>query len=341
MDASKHTTVSAEKLKTWCENKLLQAGVLPEQAKVTADVLVHANVRGVDSHGVMRMEHYLNKLRAGGINPAANVRVYPRLAATAIVDGDDGLGHYVAKVAMDAAVDIARTQGIGAVGAMNSSHCGALSYFVRQAAERGMIGIAMTHTDKMVVPYGGTKAYFGTNPIAFGVPAGGKAPIILDMATSSVAYGKILEAKRRRTPIPADWAVDSRGAPITDPSEFAALLPFGGAKGSGLAMMIDIFSGILTGSPYGADIVPMYHPDAGVKRKLGHFFMAVDPGGFTDAARFLFHASRMVDEIRDIPAAVPGQPVLVPGDIEHRREQVHLQEGLTLPEDLYNFLNPA
>jgi ureidoglycolate dehydrogenase (NAD+) len=332
--------VSYDELIQLCIANLMKAGIPEEHARTTANVLVHANLRGVDSHGVMRMEHYIQKINHGGIRANPIIAIKPTGPVTAIVDGDDGLGHVIVDQAMKTAIEIARNTGVGMVSAINSSHCGALSYFVKMAAENGMIGIAMTNTDKMVVPYGGSSSFFGTNPMAFGFPAGTQKPIILDMATSSVAYGKILEALQAGTSIPSGWGVDQHGKSVTDPQQFAALLPFGGAKGYGLGMVVDIFSGILTGSPYGPHISRMHGGDYSTKRKLGHFVCAIDVSRFTSRGSFLGNIDQLIDELHAVPPAADFSQVMIPGEPENRKEEHRLKNGIPLPAEIYQFLNP-
>lgn len=333
--------VSHEQLRAWCIAKLVQAGVGDRDAGIAADVLVHANLRGVDSHGVLRMEHYVRKVKHRGINPAPDISVTSTGPATAVVDGDDGLGHVVAEKAMSVAIDLARRSGAGVVSAVNSSHCGALSYFVEMAAREQMIGIAMTNTDKMVAPFGGSSAYFGTNPMAFGFPAGDRPPILLDMATSSVAYGKVLEALHQGKPIPSDWAVDSEGQPTTDPRQAAALLPFGGAKGYGLGLVVDVFAGILTGSPFGPYVGKMYGDDPGERRKLGHFVCAIDIARFTDGESFARNMARMMDDLHGMPPAPGFNRVMLPGEPESLRERQRREHGIPISEELYAYLSGA
>lgn len=329
--------VSYDQLKELCRNKLTQAGVNPEQAEVVADVLVHADLRGVHSHGVLRTEHYVKRVKEGGINPNANITVKDTGPASAIVDGDDGFGHFIAKKAMEYAIELAKKSGVGMVGIVNSSHCGALSYFVNQAAEENLIGMAMTHTDKVVVPFGGAKPFFGTNPIAYGFPAKQNKPVILDMATSNVAFGKVLHAREAGKSIPADWGVDENGVPSTDPHQVSALLPFAGAKGYGMAMVVEVFSGLLVGAAYGPHVVPMYG-DYNKKRKLGHFVCAINPAMFTDPQAFLENMDSMINEIHETQPAAGFDRVMVPGEPEQLREEERLEKGIPVTETVYNYL---
>ena len=162
-------TINHKVAKQYAFNKLVAAGLVEEHAEIVAEILVHADLRNVNSHGVLRTEHYVNRLNAGGINPNANIRFNQTGPVTGIVDGDDGFGHVIGDIAMDHAIQMAKENGIGMVTAQNSSHCGALSYFVQKAAESNLIGIAMAHTDKIVVPFGGKNSFLGTNPISYGI----------------------------------------------------------------------------------------------------------------------------------------------------------------------------
>ncbi|KIL51916.1 hypothetical protein KP78_02860 [Jeotgalibacillus soli] len=330
-------TVAREELADLVVNKLTKAGLKEDHAEVVADVLVHADLRGVSSHGVLRTEHYVKRLNEGGLNPDASFSVKETGPCSAIFDGNDGMGHVIAKEAMDYAIKLAEKNGIGMIGVVNSSHCGALSYFVQQAAEKNMIGMALTHTDKVVVPFGGAKSYFGTNPIAFGFPAKENKPVILDMATSNVAFGKVLHAREAGKDVPADWGVDENGKQTTDPNQVAALLPFAGPKGYGLAMVVDILSGILTGSAFGPNITAMYG-DYDKKRKLGHFVCAVNPAMFTDPTGFLENMDNMINELHEAQPAEGFSKVMVPGEPEQLREEERRVNGVPITKSIYQYL---
>lgn len=331
------TTVSLEELTELVVKKLTEAGLNEEHAEVVADVLVHADLRGVSSHGVLRTEHYVKRLTNGGLNPDPQFSIKETGPCSAIFDGNDGMGHVISKEAMEYAIQLAEKNGIGMVAAINSSHCGALSYFVQQAADKNMIGMAMTHTDKIVVPFGGAKPYFGTNPIAFGFPAKENKPVILDMATSNVAFGKVLHAREAGHSIPADWGVDENGRPTTDADNVSALLPFAGPKGYGLAMVVDILSGILTGSAFGPHITAMYG-DYNKKRHLGHFFCAINPKIFTDVTGFLTNMDQMINELHDTTPAAGFDKVMVPGEPEQLREDTRRKEGIPVTDSVYQYL---
>ncbi|MFJ8244465.1 ureidoglycolate dehydrogenase [Peribacillus asahii] len=330
-------TIQAEEAKQLVIKKLIEAGLNEGHAEKVAEVLVHADLRNVNSHGVLRTEHYVNRLQAGGINPDAQISFQSTGPVTGIVDGDDGFGHVIGDVAMDHAIEMARNNGVGMVTVMNSSHCGALSYFVQKAADAKLIGVAMSHTDKIVVPFGGKTSFLGTNPIAYGVPAKTKKPLILDMATSNVALGKILQAREEGKEIPEGWGVDENGASVTDPNKVVALSTFGGPKGYGLSVMVDVFSGLLAGAAFGPHIGKMYD-DLDKKRKLGHYFCVINPSFFTDIDLFLEQMDRMMEELQQVPPAPGVDRVYVPGEIEQLHEARNLEQGITIASSVYEFL---
>jgi ureidoglycolate dehydrogenase (NAD+) len=330
-------TIKAEEAKHLVIKKLTEAGVKEEHANKVAEVLVHADLRNVNSHGVLRTEHYVNRLHAGGINKDAQISYRPTGPVTGIVDGDDGFGHVIGDIAMDHAIEMARTNGVGMVTVMNSSHCGALSYFVQKAADANLIGVAMSHTDKIVVPFGGKESFLGTNPIAYGVPAKTKKPLILDMATSNVALGKILQAREEGKEIPQGWGVDESGASVTDPNKVVSLTPFGGPKGYGLSVIVDVFSGLLAGAAFGPHITKMYD-DLDKKRKLGQYFCVINPSFFTDSDLFLEQMDQMMEELQQVPPAPGVDRVYVPGEIEQLHEERNLANGITIASSVYEFL---
>ncbi|MBK5441988.1 ureidoglycolate dehydrogenase [Peribacillus butanolivorans] len=330
-------TIQAEEAKQLVIKKLTEAGLGEGHAGKIAEVLVHADLRNVNSHGVLRTEHYINRLQAGGINPDAQISFQSSGPVTGVVDGDDGFGHVIGEVAMDHAIEMARNNGVGMVTVVNSSHCGALSYFVQKATDAKLIGIAMSHTDKIVVPFGGKTSFLGTNPIAYGVPTKTKKPFILDMATSNVALGKILQAREEGKAIPEGWGVDENGATVTDPNKVVSLSTFGGPKGYGLSVIVDVFSGLLAGAAFGPHIGKMYD-DLEKKRKLGHYFCVINPSFFTDSDLFLEQMDRMIEELQQVQPAPGFDRVYVPGEIEQLHEERNLVQGITIASSVYEFL---
>lgn len=330
-------TVRVEEARKLTIQKLVDAGLDLTQAEKITEVLLHADLRGVSSHGILRVEHYINRLKKGGVNKKPDMKVTHTGVVTAIVDGDNGFGHIIADRAMEVAISLAKEKGIGMVTAINSSHCGALSYFVQKAANEMLIGVAMSQTDSIVVPFGGKKPFLGTNPIAFGIPAAKHKPVILDMATSTVALGKIFQHREEGKDIPLGWGVDENGNQVTDPNKVVALTPFGGPKGYGFSLMVDIFSGILAGTTFGPHVRRMYE-NLDQYRQLGHYFCAINPAYFTDANQFLSQMDQMIDEIHALEPAEGFDQVYVPGDIEYLNEQKNLKEGIKIAESVYRYL---
>ncbi|MGP4059540.1 ureidoglycolate dehydrogenase [Halobacillus sp. H74] len=326
-----------ENLKSLVVEKLMSAKVSEAHAEVVADVLIHADLRGVSSHGVLRTEHYVKRMAEGGMNPDPQFNVKRKGSAGAIFDGDNGMGHVIAKEAMDEAVELSNESGIGIVGVVNSSHCGALSYYAEQAAKENTISMIMTHTDSAVVPFGGAEPYFGTNPIAYGFPANKHKPIILDMATSNVALGKVLHARETGKEIPDDWGVDGKGAPVTEPNLVKHLLPASGPKGYGLGLAVDVMTGVLTGSAFGPNISAMYG-DYNKYRHLSHVIVTIDAGLFIDKEVFLENIDKMIDELHAVKPAEGFPSVMVPGEPEQLKEEARRQEGIPIPQSIYNYL---
>lgn len=329
--------VNDQELRGLVADRLTQAGLNRKHAQLVAEVLVHADLRGVRSHGVMRTEHYVKRLKAGSLNGDPLFSFKQIRPGAGLLNADAGMGHAACTEAMEHAIGLARKAGIAMVGVENGSHCGALSYFALQAVEAEMIGIAVTHTDKCVAPFGGARAFFGTNPIAFGFPAANHAPVVLDMATSNTALGKILHAREEKTDIPDDWGLDASGAPTTDPNKVEALVPFGGPKGYGLALAIDVLTGVLMGAQFGPHITAMYG-DYDKPRQLASLMIAIDPSTFTSAAGFMAQIDAMIDDLHAEPAGPGFTSVLVPGELEVQREAENRKNGVPVLDSIYQWL---
>ncbi|MCP3027853.1 ureidoglycolate dehydrogenase [Halobacillus sp. A5] len=330
--------VSQDKLKSLVVNKLTEANVSKDHAKIVADVLVHADLRGVSSHGVLRTEHYVKRMSEGGMNAKPQFNITKKGSSAALFDGDNGMGHVITKAAMDEAIKLSKENGIGIVGIVNSSHCGALSYFAQQAADQETISMIMTHTDSAVVPFGGAEPFFGTNPIAYGFPAQRYRPIILDMATSNVALGKVLHSRETGSDIPDNWGVDEKGNPVTNPNLVKYLLPSGGPKGYGLGLVVDVLTGVLTGGSFGPGISTMYG-DYQSNRELSHVIVTIDPGLFIDKNEFLRNIDQMIDQLHDVKPAEGFSSVLVPGEPEQLKEEKYKADGIPVPQSIFNYLN--
>jgi ureidoglycolate dehydrogenase (NAD+) len=329
--------VNDKELRSLVVDRLTDAGLNRPHARRVADILVHADLRGVRSHGVIRTQHYVTRLHAGSLNGHPDFTLKENRSGAAVLNADAGMGHVACTEAMDKAIEMAEASGIAMVGVKNGSHCGALSYFVLRAVAKDMIGMAVTHTDKCVAPFGGSKSFFGTNPIAFGFPTIKHDPVVLDMATSNTAFGNILHAKEQGKSIPDDWGIDCNGAPTTDPDKVVAMTPFGGYKGYGLALVIDVLTGVLMGAKYGPHITAMYG-DYDKPRELASLMIAIDPGTFTLADGFKSQMDAMVD---DLHAQAPGpgfEQVYVPGELQLKLEKANLQAGVPVLDTIYNWL---
>ncbi len=334
----KDTLVPHQRLASFTAGCLEKLGLEAKDAALVADTLVESNLRGVDSHGVVRLPHYATRLRNGSIKPRPEIRVRRTGASAAVVEGGAGMGQLVAERAMREAIALARESGVGAVSARNSSHCGACAWFVDLAIRQGMVGLALTHTDPIMVPPGMKGIFLGSNPIAFGAPGGDGPPVIVDMSTTHAAWGKVLVARQESKAIPPDWAVDAQGRPTTDAAKAVGLAPTGAHKGYALAMMVEILCAHLAGVPFGLHVTKMYG-ELDKPRNLGHFMLALDVARFTDAAAFRAQIDLLVREIHAHEAADPARPPLAPGEPERLTAERRRRDGVPLSEATLAELN--
>lgn len=318
-------------------DKLHKAGLSREHADIVADVLVHADLRGVHSHGAMRVEYYAERIAKGGTNANPNFTFERTGPCSAVFDGDNAAGHVVAKLGMDHAIEIAKENGVSIVGMRRMGHSGALSYFVEQAADAGLIGLSVCQSDPMAVPYGGAEPFFGTHPIAFASPSEDGRHVIVDLAVTVQAWGKILHARSKHEPIPDDWAVDKDGNPTTDAHQVAALNHIAEAKGYALAMMVDILSGVLLGVPFGKDVTSMYN-DLTEMRMLGQLHIVIDPARFTDKAMFLRHINQLMADLNAVKPAPGFKSVRYPGQGSLERRLNYEKNGIEIVDDIYDYL---
>lgn len=328
--------VAADRLTGFATRVFTRLGVPVRDAEAVAGLMVEADLLGYDTHGLFRLRQYVNRLRDGGCNPVAAPRVLRETAATALVDGDNGLGHLAMVMARDLAIAKAREAGIGWVGVRGSNHAGPAALYVRPQAAAGMIGIcAAVGSANHVAPYGGTDLLLGTNPIAVATP-GGTDPFVLDMATTVAAVGKIKTLAQRGEPMPEGWMVGRDGKPLADPNrrDEGFLLPIGGAKGYGLAMAIGLLAGTLNGAAFGADVVD-FTADTTSPTNTGQFVAAIDIAAFGDPAAFTAAATRVFADMRG-SAPLPGHdPVRVPGDGREAARVGRLADGIALHPGLH------
>jgi len=328
--------IPAEKLKALVVGVLVAKGAPPADAEIVADCLLPANLSGVDSPGVVRLAHYVRRLESGTITPRPQITFERRAPSLGIVDGGHGLGHVVAYRACTEAMALAAETGSGAVAIRNSSHFGMTGFYIKRLVEAGYMAMMMTDTDAFLIPFGSRKPFFGTNPIAFGFPSDG-IPVILDMATTSIPYGKIALAKTEGKPIPPDWGLDEDGNPTTDPTRIAGLHPIAGPKGSGLAMVIGIFCSVLSGMPWGPHINAMY-TQMDEPRRLGHFVAVWDVNRFMPLELFKASLKQMCDELNALPAREGFSKVFYPGQVEGESRARRAVEGVPIDPGLYDEL---
>jgi LDH2 family malate/lactate/ureidoglycolate dehydrogenase len=310
-------------------------------ARAVAALMAEADLQGSDGHGVIRLPQYLKRIRAGGVNLNPDIRVERERAAMALINGDNAMGHLVMKRAAELAIEKARTAGVAWVGAKWSNHAGPASLYARMMLPHDMIGLyfAVGNANHLP-PWGGIDMLLSTNPIAAAIPAGEEPPIVLDMATTVAAYGKVKAKAARGEMMPEGWMIDREGKPLTDPHKAneGFLLPIGGYKGYGLALVVGLLAGTLNGAAMGKDVVDFNH-DAESATNTGQAIMAIDPAAFGDIGDF----KRSVDMlIRDLhgSARMPGvEAIMVPGEQSHARTVAHRAGGIPIAPSLMNTLD--
>ncbi|HEX9339884.1 MAG TPA: Ldh family oxidoreductase [Thermoplasmata archaeon] len=335
------STIQEKALRGFCEQVLMKLGVPPEDARITTDVLVLADLRGIDSHGVARLGRYVGGLKAGYMKPRDESRILKETKATALLDGGQSLGQVVGKKGMDLAIRKAKDTAVGVVAVRNSNHYGIAGYYALMALEHNLIGVSMTNAGPLVVPTFGRTSVLGTNPISLAAPAMKEKAFVLDMATSTVPRGKVEVFNRLGQPIPHGWAVDETGRSSTDPARVlnalakrlgGGLLPLGGEgedlgghKGYGLALMVDVLCGVLSGAATGLQVyADEKRPD------VGHFFMALDPAAFRSLDEFRRDMDRLAKELKDSPKAHGQDRIYVHGEKSFARMEKFREEGIAL-----------
>lgn len=325
--AARHT---ADALRRFGERCFVAAGMEEAGAATVADVLVHAEERGHASHGITRVPITVKRLHAGVMKPRPNVTLQQIAPGMALVDADNGPGPIASVRALDAAVAMARTQGVGVAIVAHSNHNGAGSYYAERAMKQGCIALCTTNAPPSMAVHGGRTPVVGTNPVTMGVPAG-EASLLMDMATSVVARGKIVEASKRREQIPQGWALDRDGKPTTEAAvaEKGVILPMAGAKGSALAIMVEVLSGVLGGGRFAEGLGNLYQ-DFETPQDIGHFFLALRP----PVEGFEGRVGALVDQLKQSALQDDVAEILMPGEPEARRRARSLAEGIDLPDNV-------
>ncbi|KIL52130.1 Ldh family oxidoreductase [Jeotgalibacillus soli] len=329
--------VDVGKLRAFCTNVLAQS-IPKEEAAIVADNLVEADLLGISSHGVCKVADYLKRMEDGLIERKTEILYTSKTKTTALYDASNGWGQVVSVKAMEKVIDMALEYGTGFVGVKNSNHFGITSYYTKMAAERGCIGIATTNASGLMVPFGSREPSLGTNPISIAVPAGpGKEPVVLDMSTGNTARGKITLAQKTGGTIPEDWAITKDGNPTIDPREALEgyLLPMG-AKGSGLAIMVDILSGVLTGALFGSSVPRMYEDKK--PQNLGHSFAAISIEAFVEITEFYERMDRKIAETVNSQPMAGFDRVYMPGEVEAEKKRLYVENGVPLSYEIYEEL---
>ena len=334
-DAAKRIPIAA--VTALIVDAMIESGVPATDAGKIAELMVEADLTGADAHGVFRLPQYVNRLKLGSTNARPNIKVNRTAPATALVDGDNGMGHLVVARAAETAIELARECGVAWVGCFMSGHAGAAGVYAALPLKADMIGIysAVANANHMPLA-GGAEPLLGTNPLAIAIPAGQEPPLVLDIATSIVSYGTIKNHRLQNKPLQPDWMVDPKtGAAITDPhkSMEALLLPMAGYKGAGLALMLGLLGGTLNGALFGRDCVD-FNLEPGKVTNTGQFVVALDPSRFQQLDHFKAEVDRHVRSLRDSRPLPGNDAVRLPGDARAKRRADRVANGLALPPEL-------
>jgi LDH2 family malate/lactate/ureidoglycolate dehydrogenase len=319
---------------------LVKVGVPEKEADIITNTMIEADARGIHSHGLMRLPIYIERMQKGYVKKEAVITVETDRRGTSVLDGHFSAGQVVATKAMDMAIEKALEYGISAVSVKNSNHFGIAAHYALQAAKQNMIAIVMSNTAPLMPPTGGAEKVLGNNPLAIAAPSNGKNPVLLDMALSNVALGKIIFAKNQGVPIPEGWGVDNNGSPTTDPAavlNWGFILPVGGPKGFGLALMLELLTGVLSGGDFSKMIPSMY--DLSQKQSISHLMIAIDISSFMDVERFKSLSKTLGTYVKNAVRAPGVEELFLPGEIEFGVEEKRMESGIPVAEGVLKDLN--
>ncbi len=326
------SAIPFERLRGFIAAAFERVGMPSGDARAVAELMAEADLQGSDGHGAIRLPQYVRRIRAGGVNLRPMIRVVRERAGMALVDGDNGMGHLVMKRAAEVAIAKARDSGVAWVGARMSNHAGPASLYARMPLAHDMVGLYLAVGNaNHLPPWGGMDLLLSTNPIAAAIPTASGAPLVLDMATTVAAFGKVKAKAARGEPMPEGWMIDREGKPLTDPkrAEEGFLLPIGGYKGYGLALVVGLLAGTLNGAAMGRDVIDFNHDDRSTTN-TGQAIVAIDPAAFGDVGAFKAAVDRV---LRDLRAShrLPGvDRIRIPGERSHEKREAQSRDGIAL-----------
>ena len=328
--------IAAPALIAFIRDAMLAVGLPETDAGKVAELMVEADLTGADAHGVFRLPQYVRRIKAGGVNPRPNIQVSQTAPATALVDGDNGMGHLVMQRAADTAITLAKETGVAWVGARRSNHAGAAGVYAAMTLPHDMVGIYAVVANANHMPvWGGAENLLGTNPIAFAVPAGEEAPVVLDIATTVVSYGTVKAHKLQNKPMPEGWMINAKdGTSLTDSAKSGdgLLLPIGGHKGAGLALVLGLLAGTLNGAAFGRDVVD-FNADDETACDTGHFIIAFDVARFLAVDAFKTEIDRQIRQLKSSKRLPGFDSIRLPGEQRRIRRAERARDGVpVLPE---------
>jgi len=342
-EAVEKVLLDKDVLREYFTELLTRRGIDQRDAEATIDVLLSADLRGIDSHGVLRLAVYLKRLDLGLMAKENNIKIEADSENFVVIDGGNYLGPVAAKLAMEKAIEKAQSRTIGLALVRNNHHYGACCYYTMMSAERDMLGFTTTNTVALMAPTGGKRRVIGNNPFSFAAPAGKYKPFVLDIAMSNVAAGKILLARKNGKPIPLGWALNKEGEPTQDAYEGfeggGMLLPVGGHKGYGMAVMLDILSGVLTGSAFGTQVKALQDYETKDPIGTGHMMAALNIDHIIGIDTFKRRMDQLIEEIKGCDRAKGVEEIFIPGEIEYRTFEKRSIEGVPISKAVIEDIN--
>lgn len=337
--SDKYTVISVESLRELGLAILAKVGISREESEITIDSLIDADLRGVHSHGINRLLWYVDRLIQGGTNPRPNVRVIKDTAGIAVIDGDNGLGQVVSKRAVEIALAKAQRVGVGIVGVRNSHHHGACAYWAKMALSHDMVGIVITNGGPIMAPWGGLTPSLSNDPVSIAIPAGQERPIVLDMATSIVAGGKLDVAISKGEKIPLGWALNKNGEPTEDPREArkGLMLPIANYKGYILTVVFEVLVAVLTGANFAKHVTRP--SESAIPMGIGHFFQAINISDFMPVDEFEARVDDLIHQMKSSRLAPGYDRIYLPGELEEEKRVQYLKNGIPMVTKVIQELN--